>query len=99
MINNPAGIENGGEVDSDPILERRRKLGRLATQAKRIGYSLFTISVVLFVVGFFTSFTALIVTAVVLALSIGSIVLAPALVMSYGVGAANRADRQSATDT
>ena len=83
----------GADPNNDPILARRRELGRLAAAGKRIGYSLFGIAMVVFVIAFFTSFNGAVVPIVALALVIGSVVLAPSMVMSYGVRAADREDR------
>ncbi len=79
--------------DSDPVLSRRREIGRLAQRGKRLGYSLFVFAMVVFVIGFFTSFNGAVVWIVALSLVVGSAVLAPALVMGYGVRAADREDR------
>ncbi len=94
--NNSASKSNSAsknDPDPDPVLSRRREIGRLAQRGKRLGYSLFAIAMVVFVVGFFTSFSPAVVWVVALSLIVGSVVLAPALVMGYGVGAADREDR------
>src|SRR3546814_17693801 len=41
---------------TDPIRAKRARIARLVQTGKRIGYSLFGIAVVAFVVGFFTDF-------------------------------------------
>src|SRR3546814_14479005 len=41
---------------TDPIRAKRARIARLVRTGKRIGYSLFGIAVVAFVVGFFTDF-------------------------------------------
>lgn len=79
---------------TDPILDRRARIESLVKVGKRVGYGLFALAVVLFFVGFFTRFTDLMVTVIVTALVVGSIVLAPAIVFGYGVKAANRDDRE-----
>jgi hypothetical protein len=61
---------------------------------KRVGYSLFGIAIVAFVVGFATDFGSPIGPIVVGALVIGSLVLAPAIVFGYGVAAGERDDRE-----
>lgn len=78
----------------DPILARRARIESLVKVGKRVGYGLFALAIVVFFVGFFTRYTDTLVTVIVLALVVGSIVLAPAIVFGYGVSAANRDDRE-----
>jgi len=78
---------------SDNILERRERIGRLAETGKRIGYSLFGLALVGFVVGFIVGFRPWLVNSLVGALVIGSLVLAPAIVFSYAVDATNREEQ------
>ena len=49
---------------------------------------------VLFFVGFATGFTGGLVTAILVALGVGSALLAPAIVIGYAVKAADRDDRE-----
>lgn len=78
---------------NDPVLERRERLRRLADLGQRIGYCCFAAAVVLFVIAFFMQFPAWLVTVIVAAMAIGSLVLAPAIVIGYGVKAADADDR------
>lgn len=78
----------------DPVLARRRQVGRAAELGQRIGYALFGLAVVVFVVGFVVGLTGAVVVVVVTALVVGSLVLAPAIVAGYGVKAADRDDRE-----
>jgi predicted cation transporter len=77
----------------DPVLVKRAQAARLAEAGQRLGYGLFGAAVVVFVVGFAVGFTSGVVTAIVAALVLGSAVLAPAIVVGYGVKAADRHDR------
>lgn len=79
---------------SDPVRERRARAGRLATLGQRVGYLLFAAACVLFVVGFARGFTDGVVNVIVGLLVVGSIVLAPAIVVHYAVRAADREDRE-----
>jgi hypothetical protein len=79
---------------ADPVLARRRQLARGAELAQRVGYGLFGAAVVLFVVGFVAGFTGAVVTATLVALGVGSALLAPAIVIGYAVKAADREDRE-----
>jgi hypothetical protein len=83
-------------VSVDPVRARRARMARLAATAKRIGYSLFLVAVVAFVAGVLRrDFGPPVVTVVAVALGIGSLLLAPAIVVGYGVRAADREDRES----
>ncbi len=82
------------ESSPDPVLVRRRRLARGAELAQRVGYALFGLAVVLFVIGFAAGFTGVVVTAILVALGVGSALLAPAIVISYAVKAADREDRE-----
>lgn len=76
------------------MLVRRRRLARGAEMAQRLGYALFGVAVVLFVVGFAAGLTGGLVTAIVVAMAAGSVLLAPAIVVGYAVKAADREDRE-----
>jgi hypothetical protein len=78
----------------DPILARRARIARLVVAGKRVGYSLFGIAIVAFVIGFFAGFDGVTGPLIVACIVVGSIVLAPAIVFGYGVMAADREDRE-----
>jgi hypothetical protein len=61
---------------------------------QRIGYALFGLAVVAFFVGFATGFHSGVVHLIELFLLIGSIVLAPSIVLAYAVKAAERDDAE-----
>ena len=80
----------------DPVRARRARMARLAATAKRIGYSLFLVAVLAFVAGALRrDFGPPVVTVVAVTLGVGSLLLAPAIVIGYGVRAADREDRES----
>ena len=68
-------------------------MGRLASTGKRVGYSLWLVAIVAFVVGMATSFGPVVTTVVIGGLAAGSALLAPSIVIAYGVRAADREDR------
>jgi hypothetical protein len=70
-------------------------MARLARLGQRVGYAFFAVAVALFAVGLIGGFTAVIAVLVVAALGLGSVTLAPAIVLGYGVRAADREDRQT----
>ncbi len=79
---------------SDPVLERRRRLARLARTGRRAGYSLYGVSLLAFATGFATGFTSAPATIAAVTLVAGSVLLLPAIIIGYGVSAADRADRE-----
>ncbi len=81
---------------NDPILVRRARIARLVSLGQRWGYLLFGAAIVLFFIGFISGFTDTVSTAIITCLIIGSIVLAPAIVLGYAVKAADREDRERA---
>jgi hypothetical protein len=81
-------------VNDDPVLRKRARIARLTEIGQRVGYSLFGLAIVLFIVGFIGGYSDLLVTAIVVSLGVGSLVLAPAIVFGYAVKAAEREDRE-----
>ena len=77
----------------DPVLVRRARISRMVAMAQRIGYSLWLVAIVVFVIGAVTGFRPAMVTIVVGCLLAGSALLAPSIVIGYGVRAADRVDR------
>lgn len=82
-----------GERAGDPVLERRARIARLVSIGQRVGYGLFGLAIVVFLVGFFVGLEPWAVTLIVVSMVVGSMVLAPAIVFGYAVKAADRADR------
>lgn len=78
----------------DPVLIRRAKLARLTTIGQRIGYGLFAVAVVAFFVGLVEGFSTGVVDLILVCMAVGSAVLAPSIVLAYGVKAADRDDRE-----
>ena len=79
-------------VPTDPVRAQRARMARLAHTGKRVGYGLFLLSIVAFVVAVASGFPDAAVTVVIGCLAVGSLVLAPAIVIAYGVRAAERED-------
>lgn len=77
---------------TDPVRVRRARIARLVDVGKRVGYGLFALAIVLFVVGLVAGFTSTTTSAIVTCLVVGSLVLAPAIVFGYAVRAAERED-------
>jgi len=81
-------------VNDDPVLARRARIAKLTELGQRVGYSLFGIAIVFFVIGFVIGYSGTLVTIIVASLLVGSAVLAPSIVFSYAVRAAEREDRE-----
>lgn len=77
----------------DPIVIRRARIKQLCETGSRIGYSLFGLAIVLFFVALFSGFPKVLVYGVLVAMAVGSVVLLPAIVLGYGVKAADAEDR------
>lgn len=88
-----AQVAHTPEPAGDPVLARRARIARLADAAQRVGYGLWLVAIVVFVFGAVAGFEPFMVTVVVGGLAAGSALLAPAIVIGYGVKAADRADR------
>lgn len=73
---------------------RRAQIARWSLLANRIGYLLFGLAIALFVIAFAISFNGTMVTLITICLVIGSILLAPSIVLGYAVKAAEREDRE-----
>jgi predicted anti-sigma-YlaC factor YlaD len=84
----------GPSPTDDPVRARRAQVARAASMAQRIGYALFAVAVVAFFIGFFAGFRGTTVTVIVVTMAAGSVLLAPAIVASYAVKAAERDDRE-----
>lgn len=79
---------------SDPVLERRERIRGLVVLGQRVGYGLYGVATVVFVLGFAIGFDGWVGPTIVTCLVVGSIVLAPAIVFGYAVRAADREDRE-----
>ena len=77
---------------TDPVRQKRARIARVVSLGLRLGYGLFLLAMVLFVVGLVVGYTDGLVSVIVFSLVIGSLVLAPAIVFNYAVRAAGRED-------
>jgi uncharacterized membrane protein YidH (DUF202 family) len=79
---------------TDPVRARRQQVALWTRRANRLGYLCFGIAIVTFVAGFIISFNSTVSTIVVVSMIVGSVLLAPAIVLGYAVKAAERDDRE-----
>jgi hypothetical protein len=82
----------------DPVLARRRRIARWAEVGQRAGYLLYGVALVLFVAAMVLDLPGALVVGVIVAMAVGSVLLAPAIVVGYGVRAADREDRENEAD-
>ncbi len=88
-----ARVSTTPPLEQDPVLLRRRQIGRWASNGQRVGYGLFAIATVAFFVGLRWAPT-LMANVVMVCLVVGSVVLLPAIIAGYAVRAADREDRE-----
>jgi hypothetical protein len=79
---------------TDPVRIRRRQIARWTRLANQVGYLCFLVSIVVFLLGLATSFSSSMSSVVIAGLVIGSILLAPSIVLGYAIKAAERDDRE-----
>jgi hypothetical protein len=76
------------------VRARRAQVAKYTLLANRIGYLFFALAIATFIIGFAVSFNGLVSTIVIGSVIVGSILLAPAIVLGYAVKAAERDDRE-----
>lgn len=83
----------------DPVVARRETIARWNTVASRTGYGLYAVSVITFFIGLWWGLTQAMHLISGVALVVGSIILAPSIVITYGVRAARREDEAARKST
>lgn len=78
----------------DPVRAKRAKVAKWTLLANRIGYLFYALAIASFVMAFAIGFQGPLVTLVTVSLIVGSILLAPSIVLGYAVKAAEREDRE-----
>ena len=81
-------------IASDPVRRRREQIAKWNGLAKRIGYIAFLVALVVFLIAVAVGFSSTFATVVVVALVVGCVVLAPAIILGYAVKAAEKDDRE-----
>jgi len=80
---------------SDPIRRRRSLIAVWTKRANRLGYLAFGLSIVTVVGGLIDTFTPLLGRIATAGLVVGSILLAPAIVLGYAIKSAEKEDRSN----
>jgi hypothetical protein len=78
----------------DPVRQRRAQIAKWTLLANRLGYLCFAVALAVFFIGFAIGFNGTVSAIVITAMVVGSILLAPAIVLGYAVKAAERDDRE-----
>lgn len=78
----------------DPVRVRRRQIARWTALANRLGYLAFGVAIVAFAIGLVTNFTSTVASISIAGLIVGSVLLAPAIVLGYAIKAADRDDAE-----
>jgi uncharacterized membrane protein len=83
----------GRPLSDDPVRRRREQAARLAAAGRRAGWACFATAIVAFIAGLVVGLSTLVVAVVVAGLALGSALLLPAIIVGFGVTAAEREDR------
>lgn len=90
----PPQRNSASPIGDDPVRIRRRQIAKWTLLANRVGYLFFALAMAVFIIAFAVGFNAAMSSIVIASLVIGSILLAPAIVLGYAVKAAERDDRE-----
>ncbi len=80
--------------DSNSLMLRRQQASLIANTGKKIGYSIFFLSLIIFAIGLTVEFNNLVARTLTVLLILGSIVLAPSILLHYAVRGAEREEKE-----
>ena len=80
--------------DSNSLMLRRQQASLIANTGRKIGYSIFFLSLIIFTIGLTIEFNNLVARTLTVLLILGSIVLAPSILLHYAVRGAEREERE-----
>jgi hypothetical protein len=80
-------------MNTDPVRQRREQVARLASAARKAGWAFFGLACIAFVAGLMIGLSGLVVVVTIGSLALGSALLLPAIIVGFGVTAAEREDR------
>jgi uncharacterized membrane protein (GlpM family) len=92
-------IQRTTTATDDPVLATRARIALAVKWAKIVGYGLYLVAIIGFVVLRINKPSTLLSSVIIWSLAIGSLFLAPAIVFGYAVKAAEREDRERAAVT
>jgi len=82
-----------GHQAEDPVLRTRARARTIANIGKRFGYSCYFSALVLFLINFYASSSSLWTSLTVASIILGSVLLAPAIILGYAANAAEREEQ------
>ena len=80
--------------DSNSLAIRRKQASLIANTGRKIGYSIFFLSLIIFAIVFTVEFNNLVAKTLTVLLIVGSIVLAPSILLHYAVRGAEREEKE-----
>ena len=80
--------------NSKSLLMRRQQASLIANTGRKIGYSIFLLSLIIFAVGLTVEFNNLVAKTLTVLLIAGSVVLAPSILLHYAVRGAEREEKE-----
>jgi len=80
--------------DSNSLAMRRKQASLIANTGRKIGYSIFFLALTIFTIGFTVEFNNLVAKTLTVLLIVGSIVLAPSILLHYAVRGAEREEKE-----
>ncbi len=80
--------------DSNSLAIRRKQASLIANTGRKIGYSIFFLALIIFAIGFTVEFNNLVAKTLTVLLVVGSIVLAPSILLHYAVRGAEREEKE-----
>ena len=80
--------------DSNSLAMRRKQASLIADTGRKIGYSIFLLALIIFAIGFTVEFNNLVAKTLTVLLIVGSIVLAPSILLHYAVRGAEREEKE-----
>ena len=80
--------------DANSLLIRRQQASLIANTGRKIGYSIFFLSLIIFAIGLTVEFNNLVARTLTVLLILGSIILAPSILLHYAVRGAEREEKE-----
>ena len=80
--------------DANSLLISRQQASLIANTGRKIGYSIFFLSLIIFAIGLTVEFNNLVARTLTVLLILGSIVLAPSILLHYAVRGAEREEKE-----
>lgn len=90
----PRGRDEAGAEATDAVTLRRRRIARYVEVGRRVGFAALAIAVALFAVALYWGLPRVLLGLIIAGLAVSCLTLLPAIVLGYGLSAAEREDRE-----